>query len=293
MAPRKVHVAARSQDNPTYPQRFAVPDELVPWATPFPGYAPVPYTYKRGMEASYADPADPRSIPELKGRFTYEGSIALDPRTGSPLNPAGRTGMFERGRLAKWGPNHAADPIVTRYHPTSGELQLVVIKRNDTGTWALPGGMVDSGEAVSQTVRREFTEEAGAIQDPEMARRFNELSEQLFGSGGEVVYTGYVDDPRNTDNSWMETAALHFHCNAELGALLPLEAGDDANQVKWVTLDESLTLYASHRSWVSTVEASMRRRRLIANARRAATVALPVLAVAAAVLAATRSSSRK
>ena len=83
MAPRKVHVAARSQDNPTYPQRFAVPDELVPWATPFPGYAPVPYTYKRGMEASYADPADPRSIPELKGRFTYEGSIALDPRTGS------------------------------------------------------------------------------------------------------------------------------------------------------------------------------------------------------------------
>ena len=25
------------------------------------------------------------------------------------------------------------------------------------------------------------------------------------------IYTGYVDDPRNTDNSWMETVAQNFH----------------------------------------------------------------------------------
>ena len=53
--------------------------------------------------------------------------------------------MVERGRLAKWGPNHAADPMVTRYHAVTGELQIVVIKRSDTGAWALPGGMVDPG----------------------------------------------------------------------------------------------------------------------------------------------------
>ena len=29
-------------------------------------------------------------------------------------NPIGRTGMAGRGLLGKWGPNHAADPIVTR-----------------------------------------------------------------------------------------------------------------------------------------------------------------------------------
>ena len=33
----------------------------------------------------------------------------------NPLrNPAGRTGLTGRGLLGKWGPNHAADPIVTR-----------------------------------------------------------------------------------------------------------------------------------------------------------------------------------
>jgi len=25
------------------------------------------------------------------------------------------------------------------------------------------------------------------------------------------VYRGYVDDPRNTDNAWMETQAYNFH----------------------------------------------------------------------------------
>lgn len=34
---------------------------------------------------------------------------------GYPLNPTGRTGINLRGVLGRWGPNHAADPIVTRY----------------------------------------------------------------------------------------------------------------------------------------------------------------------------------
>lgn len=32
-----------------------------------------------------------------------------------PRNPMGRTGMSGRGLLGRFGPNHAADPIVTRY----------------------------------------------------------------------------------------------------------------------------------------------------------------------------------
>lgn len=32
------------------------------------------------------------------------------------------------------------------------------------------------------------------------------------------VYKGYVDDPRNTDNAWMETVAVNFH--DELGIFI-------------------------------------------------------------------------
>jgi len=183
------------------------------------------------------------------------------------------------------GAEPAADPIVTRFHPTSGKLQLVVIQRKDTGAWALPGGMVDEGEAVSDTVRREFSEEAGALSDPGEARHFVELTETLFNSGGTTVYRGYVDDPRNTDNAWMETVAMHFHCSDELGRMLPLEAGDDAAKVKWVDVESTLDLYANHKAWVQLVASTMRWRRIAATARRAV---VPLLVVAACVLVAIR-----
>lgn len=48
-----------------------------------------------------------------------------------PLNPIGRTGLCGRGNLGRWGPNHAADPIVSRF--SNGRLQFVGIQRGDTG----------------------------------------------------------------------------------------------------------------------------------------------------------------
>lgn len=30
---------------------------------------------------------------------------------------------------------------------------------------------------------------------------------------GVELYRGYVDDPRNTDNAWMETVVVNFHDN--------------------------------------------------------------------------------
>lgn len=39
-------------------------------------------------------------------------------------------------------------------------LQFCAIQRKDNNEWAIPGGFVDPGEPVSQTLRREFAEEA-------------------------------------------------------------------------------------------------------------------------------------
>lgn len=38
----------------------------------------------------------------------------------SPQNAYGRTGICGRGVLGRWGPNHAADPIVTRWKRDNG-----------------------------------------------------------------------------------------------------------------------------------------------------------------------------
>ena len=62
-------------------------------------------------------------------------------------------------------------------------------------------------------------------------------------ASGRVVYRGYVDDPRNTDNAWIETTAFHYHCNMELGQMMPLKAGDDAADVMWLNVDDDEPKY--------------------------------------------------
>jgi 8-oxo-dGTP diphosphatase len=40
--------------------------------------------------------------------------------------------------------------------------QLLLVKRGDTGTWALPGGTLEWGELLSEALPREIEEETGA-----------------------------------------------------------------------------------------------------------------------------------
>lgn len=67
----------------------------------------------------------------------------------------------------------------------------------------MPGGMVDAGEEVSETLKREFTEETlDGVESADIKHLWKK---------GKLVYKGYVDDPRNTDNAWMETVVMNFH----------------------------------------------------------------------------------
>ena len=193
----------------------------------------------------------------IKLRYSFAGPIRFD-TLGYPLNPIGRTGLKGRGTLGNWGPNHAADPVVARSDPETGKLQFVLIKRLDNGEWALPGGMVEAGQNIADARTREFAEEAlnTCIQEGESeldyAFRTKELEvklKRIFANSDvdsdNVLYQGVVDDPRNTDNSWMETTAILTLLNGS-DALLNLTAGDDAGKVKWVNYNSSLKLFASH-----------------------------------------------
>jgi ADP-ribose pyrophosphatase len=159
-------------------KRHNVPAGMISWDVLFEFYDPMIFDAPHLATAPYADPDIKRadfkpSFNSLDGRIdrrSYEGPYRVT-STG-PLNIRGRTGLRGRGVLGRYGPNHAADPIVTRWkrHPEGGIrhdsvsqrpiLQFVAIQRRDTSEWALPGGMVDPGENVSVTLMREFMEEA-------------------------------------------------------------------------------------------------------------------------------------
>ncbi|KAG3264502.1 hypothetical protein H1C71_000786 [Ictidomys tridecemlineatus] len=256
-------------------ERSKVPDEKVSWLVEWPEYSPVEYTAGAVLALpAWADPPvgernfSPK-FNEKDGHVERRSQNGLyEVEHGRPRNPAGRTGLAGRGLLGRWGPNHATDPILTRWkrdskgntvnHPISGKnmLQFVAIKRKDCGEWAIPGGMVDPGEKISTTLKREFGEEAmNSLQKSRIERQELEKDlHRLFSQEHFVVYKGYVDDPRNTDNAWIETEAVNYHDETgEIMDSVPLRAGDDAKEVKWVDINDKLKLYASHSQFIQLV----------------------------------------
>ena len=228
-----LHVVARSQRPTNYPERAVVPDEKCPWAVAWPEYAPIKYEHSKLSDPNKKG-VDPANIAELTSPFfSHEGAVGLD-SSGHPLNPRGRTGISGRGELYKWGANLAADSVITRLSHETGKLEVLLVERKDSGHKALPGGMVDKGEVASETAKRELREETGY-----------ELNEHA----GHLVYKGYVDDRRNTDNAWMETTVMCWHIReVEAGDQQSLKAGSDAKSTGWYAVDQALldSLYANH-----------------------------------------------
>ena len=95
---------------------------------------------------------------------------------------------------------------------------MIAIMRMDlTGTYAIPGGIVAQGKGVSAKVRGDLEAAARRLSEEDLrARTLGQLT-ALFEQTN-LVYRGYVDDHRNTDNAWMESIAMLFHCDAEVRA---------------------------------------------------------------------------
>ncbi len=230
-----------------YPNRCPVLPHQQEWAREHADYQPIEYkaSWLAGQDRTinpngYADPALV-SKEEFLSRIlsgdmqSFEGPISHDLQTGRPLCPLGRTGLTGRGNLGKWGPNHAADAMVTRVSD-SGEMELLIVQR-PSGKWAVPGGFVDKGEEPLTTALRELGEETGMWQP---------------GAPAKPIYAGIVRDPRTTDHAWIETSAFHLHLSpgsdAAVQELIPETVGGKPCAVRWAAINRELldSLYANH-----------------------------------------------
>uniref|UniRef100_A0A8C0JAN4 Transient receptor potential cation channel subfamily M member 2 n=1 Tax=Chelonoidis abingdonii TaxID=106734 RepID=A0A8C0JAN4_CHEAB len=222
------HVSAR---NLLYPSsstvRFPVPDEKVPWEVEFQIYDPPFYT------------ADRKEV------------AALDPLRE---NPMGRTGLRGRGSLRFFGPNHALHPIVTCWRRNMDGsiyrkslkkmLEVLVVKSPVSDHWALPGGSLEPGESLPLKLKRV------------LRREFWPQFQNLLNQGAEV-YKGYVDDPRNTDNAWIETVAINVHFEDQNDVQMKrtnFHAERDPEPcVRWQLADNRIPLYTNHKELLQKV----------------------------------------
>lgn len=247
-----IHEKCRAQ-NPFYPRRIPVPDDKVKWTEEWAEYKPKSYCddlvkqHSRSIDDDFdkdhwADPPShmlPQLREQLENRLTFcetphfeesvkktlkdATKIKFDKTTDAPRNPRGRTGLAGRGLCGRWGPNHAADPIITRFSPHDGKLQFIAIQRNEMDAWAIPGGIVvtpgreDVPRKVVELLKRvpqpgseasTLNERSSTEDTPEgNAEERKEVVEKLLAQGT-TVYCGYVDDPRNTVRSRAAAAAF-------------------------------------------------------------------------------------
>lgn len=226
-----------------------------PWHLPDPGYTPVDITPPELHTDALTDPdewvTDPTSTPQEVTDWPARQAAALVPFTtndaGYPLNPTGRTGRTGRN-LGRWGENQAADPIVIAGTGTGRKVLLV--RRDDTHQWAIPGGMVDPGETAPAALTRELLEETGV---------------DLRHTTPHILDRTYVDDPRNTDHAWVTTTVALY----ELPTTVPTVAGDDAEDARWwpwtgnvhtlaATLKPHGGLYTPHHALLTTAQKALR-----------------------------------
>eukprot|EP01045_Picozoa_sp_COSAG04_P010678 COSAG04_NODE_659_length_11458_cov_3.404173_12_plen_559_part_00 len=218
--------------------------------------------------------ADPTSPPEdLGGRLSFLngpgqslGDLGMMNRAGYPdisLATAELcTGKNGRGRLGRWGPNHAVDTIVTRRDPSHegdgrGALQVAMMFRNKDQMWAIPGKFVSlaDAEAISRFEGHQRPESVSRVSDSQQDDKAYQIVREVFELEGielrkatshdlfdeifkksaqTLVYRGYSDDPRNTNNAWVETSAFHIHCPTDMAEELASTYKHSSRQIQWL-----------------------------------------------------------
>jgi len=104
--------------------------------------------------------------------------------------------------------------------------------------------MVDAGEKVSQTLKRELTEEAVSNTDVKIINK-------IFKGNETIIYTGPTyGDPRTTDNAWIETYVANYHINYSLSSKIKLTNQPCENsKVCWISCDHN-DLFGDHKYFV-------------------------------------------
>jgi ADP-ribose pyrophosphatase YjhB (NUDIX family) len=185
----------------------------------------------------------PNTPGDAASDLLYDSGLRLD-TFGRPLHPwieamlDPRIGVVTgRGFYRNWGPNFTADPVIMRTDTSSP--MVLLIKRNDTSLWALPGGFVEPGEPAEVAALREAQEET-LLDWTQFAPRIT------------PIYQGPLADLRVTAHAWPETTAYAVTLHPQLSARLSTNSfqGDkqEVQDVAWFAIDNQDTpLFGSHK----------------------------------------------
>lgn len=146
-----------------------------------------------------------------------------------------------REALRHPGPNPTVDVVLTRRHPVTRALEILLIRRDldaaaEGGAWALPGGFVTTAAPAGQPWRAGIeTERAAAVRElyEETGLAVQALEPALVEVG---VYELGGRDPRDSERAWSRSTVFRLELPDALAAA-PIAGADDACDAAWLPLD--------------------------------------------------------
>jgi ADP-ribose pyrophosphatase len=226
------HLKIRGEKPDNYPARFRIQIDEANWKFSPEKYNPPYYVSEEVLANSHLLSADGFADPEDQWEFENLidwGRQYQRNEEGKPLNPVGRTGIQGRGNLGLWGSNPMVMIIPVRLNNEGESLDMLVDTESELQE--LIGVHLRRGETLDSAVNR-AKEKLGNVSHYKSAE----------------IHSGYLYDPRQTDNAWVETKAYLLYWHEENGS----EEAEKDNGKLWKTLDHVLinNLYSSHGSIV-------------------------------------------
>lgn len=199
----------------------------------------VPYLLMDGPEGASTEHA--REQPDRAFRTADDvlAHLAAEAQWASPAEPYWHLGE-----------NPTVDTVLTRIGPTSGVLEILLIRRDEDapaepGKWALPGGFVrtDAPRGAPWQAGLESEREAASRElREETSLELSNLADKLIHVGD---YAGAGRDPRDTPQAWSRSTVFTLHLDSS-DAAGAIAGNDDASEAAWIDVRELPPLAFDH-----------------------------------------------
>jgi 8-oxo-dGTP diphosphatase len=104
----------------------------------------------------------------------------------------------------------------------------VLIRRRDTGGWALPGGTLEWGETLTNAAKRELLEEAGVVHEGsfELCGVYSSPVRDYRFHAVTILLRAQVSEPQRPPMNPLEIADVRLFASADLPSSLSLSMTD-------------------------------------------------------------------
>nr|VZI04353.1 unnamed protein product [Spirometra erinaceieuropaei] len=229
-------------------------DEPLPWEDSFPSYCPITWRPSRQCVPKWG--SQELEAPRVRERLSIWSADSSQVEIYVARNPGGRVGIMGRGLLPELGPNHGYTLIIgARAEMSSTEWQVLILTgshRPAQFPWFLcKHPTACDTKSCSRALVRRFCEKMSEVATQRGDFTESEIGtviDRLLGCPLSVVEVGYVADPINCDNAWLEITAIRINVtaavesNTKLLKIFPIEG----SKASWVDENDLPEMRKSH-----------------------------------------------